>query len=79
VAVEDNEFAPAAIEVPAGTTVTWQWQGNDQHNVVGDDYESPVQNQGEFAHTFSDPGTYDYQCMLHGGMRGEVIVTGDAA
>jgi plastocyanin len=75
VAVRDNAFAPGAIEVPAGTTVTWAWQGNNQHNVVGDDFESPVQADGEFAHTFAEPGSYDYECTLHFGMNGEVVVT----
>ncbi len=79
VAVRDDFFVPAAIEVPAGTTVTWQWEGNNQHNVVGDGFESPVQDQGEFAYTFSEPGTYDYRCTLHGGMNGEVLVTAAAA
>jgi plastocyanin len=38
IAVRDDEFAPAAIEVPAGTTVTWRWEGNAEHNVVGDGF-----------------------------------------
>ena len=75
VAVRDDEFAPPAIEVPAGTTVTWRWDGEDEHNVVGDGFESPVQTAGEFAHAFSEPGTYDYRCTLHFFMRGEVVVT----
>ena len=76
VAVRDDEFAPAAIAVPVGTTVTWRWEGDNQHNVVGDDFESPVQTDGEFAQTFAEPGTYDYRCTLHLFMRGEVVVTG---
>jgi plastocyanin len=75
VAVRDNEFRPAAIEVPAGTTVTWRWDGEEQHNVVGDGFESPVQTAGEFARAFPEPGTYDYRCTLHYFMRGEVVVT----
>lgn len=75
VAVDDNFFAPAAIEVPAGTTVTWEWRGNADHNVVGDGFESAVQDEGVFAHTFAAPGTYDYRCTLHGGMDGRVVVT----
>lgn len=75
VAVRDNVFAPAAIEVPAGTTVTWNWEGNTHHNVVGDGFESPVQERGNFSYTFNTPGTHDYQCTLHGGMRGQVVVT----
>lgn len=79
VAVADNFFAPAAIEVPTDTTVTWEWQGNADHNVVGDGFESAIQNEGEFAHTFAAPGTYDYRCTLHGGMDGRVVVTEETA
>ncbi len=75
VAVRDNRFAPAAIGVPAGTTVTWEWEGDNDHNVVGDNFESAVQEEGQFTHTFAAPGTYDYRCTLHGGMTGEVVVT----
>ena len=75
VTVDDDFFAPAAIEVPAGTTVTWRWEGNNRHNVVGDGFESPVQDSGLFTHTFDDPGIYDYECTLHNGMRGQVQVT----
>ena len=75
VAVRDNEFGPEAIEVPVGTTVTWRWEGDHPHNVVGDGFESPVQEDGTFAHTFTEAGTYDYRCTLHPGMRGKVVVT----
>lgn len=75
VAVQDNYFEAQSISVPVGTTVTWTWQGNNDHNVVGDGFESPVQNEGTFSYTFDQPGTYPYECTLHGGMTGEVIVT----
>ena len=75
VAVRDNDFAPAAIEVRAGTTVTWRWEGVELHNVVGDGFESPTQVDGEFAQTFDAAGTYAYRCTLHFLMRGEVVVT----
>jgi plastocyanin len=75
VAVRDDTFAPAAIEVPAGTTVTWRWEGKDQHNVVGDGFKSPTQAEGEFTHTFSNPGTYEFRCTRHFFMRGKVVVT----
>lgn len=74
VAVRDDLFAPAAIEVPAGATVTWRWEGEEEHNVVGDGFQSSNQVDGEFAHTFAAPGTYDYRCTLHFFMRGEVVV-----
>src|SRR5688572_4761653 len=46
VAVSDNSFGPESVQVPAGTTITWTWNGKEQHNVVGDDFESPVQTEG---------------------------------
>jgi plastocyanin len=55
--------------------VTWRWQGEEEHNVVADDFESPTQTTGRFAHTFAEPGTYAYECTLHFFMRGEVVVT----
>lgn len=79
VAVRDNLFAPAAIEVPAGTTVTWTWEGRHSHNVVGNGFESPVQTSGTFARTFDAAGVHDYECTLHGGMRGSVVVMEESA
>lgn len=74
VAVRDDVFAPAAVAVPPGTTVTWRWQGANEHNVYGDGFASPLQTDGTFAHTFAQPGTYAYRCTLHPFMRGEVVV-----
>lgn len=77
VAVVDNAFEPVHAEVTAGTTVRWSWEGTGtEHNVVGDDFESPTQDAGTFEHTFASPGTYDYRCTLHGSMRGAITVTG---
>ena len=79
VRVQDNNFDPEAIQVTAGDTVTWQWQGQNDHNVVADGFESPVQNSGSFEQRFENPGTYQYRCTLHGGMQGTVVVAeGDA-
>ena len=59
--------------------MTWRWEGNERHNVVGGDFESPVQVDGKFAHAFSEPGTYSYRCTLHLVMRGEVVVVTEAS
>lgn len=69
-----SAFEPAVVEVPAGTTVTWTFTDNTDHNVVGEGFESDVLSDGTFTHTFTEAGTYDYQCTLHGGMRGRVVV-----
>lgn len=74
VTVVDNDFEPAALEVNAGETVTWRWDARASHDVVGDGFESEVQDSGTFEHTFEEPGEYDYRCTLHGGMDGTVVV-----
>jgi plastocyanin len=75
ISVQDNSFGPAAVEVAAGDTVTWTWEGDNDHNVVGDDFQSDTQNDGTFEQSFDQAGTYTYQCTLHGGMGGTVVVT----
>jgi plastocyanin len=75
VAVEDNRFGPRVIQVNRGTTVTWTWTGDRDHNVVGEGFKSGLQSEGTFAHTFDTMGSFRYLCTLHGGMTGAVIVT----
>ena len=76
VRVVDNDFDPSALEVTAGDTVIWSWEGSNDHNVLGDGFQSETQTSGTFTHTFAGPGTYSYECTLHEGMRGEILVTG---
>lgn len=75
VAVEDNRFEPRVIQVNRGTTVTWTWTGDRDHNVVGEGFQSDLQSEGTFTHTFDTMGSFRYLCTLHGGMTGAVIVT----
>jgi plastocyanin len=77
VAVKDLRFDAPVIEVPAGTEVTWRWEGSFPHDVVGDGFRSEVVTEGEFAHRFETPGTYNYRCTLHGAMTGRVIVASE--
>lgn len=80
-------FAPPAIRVDPGTTVTWEWTGEGgSHNVVDNDgaYESElVGDSGHtFSHTFeegdSSPRISKYYCGPHQalGMKGAVVVGG---
>ena len=75
VTVGDDFFESEHAVVPAGATVTWEWDANRDHNVVGDDFESDVIVSGSFDHTFDEPGTYEYTCTLHGNMDGVIEVT----
>lgn len=77
--VKDNTFGPNSIQIAPDTTVTWTWVGNNDHNVYGDGLESPVQDEGTYEYTFTEVGTYDYECTLHPGMKGRVIVDEETA
>ena len=78
VAAKDNRFTPLAIQVPAGTAVTWRFEdGLVPHDVTGGGWSSgDPRRKGSFTHTFDQAGTYPYRCTVHDGMTGRVVVTG---
>ena len=84
--VTDHKFTPATITIKEGETVLWIFS-QGIHNVNGsqatfpsnpDDFRSgdPAPAPFTFAHTFTNPGSNDYQCDPHvaQGMVGKVIV-----
>lgn len=73
--VTDDAFEPDAIVVPAGASVTWRWEGQRRHDLVGAGFSAPTQGEGLLRHRFDRPGIYRYACSLHAGMRGVVEVT----
>lgn len=86
VALLDNEFAPAVLRVPPGTTVAWRNAGRNPHTVTADDgaWDSGNLPPGaEFRRTFDRPGVYRYFCVPHGFRRGRgmagVVLVGEAA
>lgn len=74
VAVVDNAFEPGTLQVEAGQTITWTWQGDSPHDVAFDDVASDLQRNGTYTHTFEDPGEFDYVCTVHGNMTGTIVV-----
>ncbi len=78
VQVLDNAFSPATLTIPVGTTVSWSWAGFVDHNVLFNPStgipSSEIQKVGGFDVQFTTPGTYPYNCSLHSGMNGTIIV-----
>jgi len=79
VQVANNSFTPAAITVPLGTVVTWQWQGTTlPHNVTfgaGGPGNIADRTSGSAQRTFNTAGTFNYSCTNHPpGMVGTVTV-----
>lgn len=73
--LEDNFFAPATMTAKRGTTVRFQWAGNNPHNVVkvsgpGASFASRTAwTRGvNFVRKFRKVGNYRLICRLHSGM-----------
>ena len=71
---------PAVDTIPAGGTVTWTWTGSLPHGVQSTGSTSFTSSgimtgSGMHAVTFTAPGTYQYDCAVHGtAMRGTIVV-----
>ncbi len=74
---------PAVDTITVGETVTWTWGANSAayggHSVqsVGSASfaSSAVQSSGTHSVTFATPGTYQYDCAVHGlAMTGTIVV-----
>lgn len=77
VVMKHFDFAPMAITVPAGTTVTWKNLDGEPHTVVSEDglFRSKALDENDtFAFKFDKPGTYKYVCTIHPKMVGTVTV-----
>jgi plastocyanin len=77
VKIDNFVFAPQAITVPVGTTVTWTNSDDIPHTAVSTDgvFKSKVMDTDEkFSYTFTKTGTYSYYCMIHPKMTGQVLV-----
>ena len=76
-----NRSTNAAVDtIPVGGTVTWSWTGTLPHSVqaVGSPSfgsSSTMTGSGMHAVTFTAPGTYQYDCAVHGtAMTGTIVV-----
>jgi plastocyanin len=80
VEISDNKFSPVSLTVPKDTKVKWTWTGNNPHSLVGKFGSKDVSSEqhkgsGTFELTLDTPGTYSYQCGVHGAaMAGKIIV-----
>lgn len=79
VSMKDIKFNPGTVTIKAGGKVTWTNDDSVGHDVTADDFESGspggIQGGSTYSHTFKKPGTYDYVCSVHPGMKGSVKVT----
>ena len=81
-------YSPQAMSVAAGTTVTWINEDSVFHTITSGssngttatpdgNFDSGEVQTGEiYAHTFDSIGTFDYYCIPHPWMVGQIQVTG---
>lgn len=77
--VKDFSYKPNDTTVKVGTTVTWTFSDDVDHNVdpVGTSElkKSPDLAGGKtYSFTFTKAGTNDYRCDIHNSMTGSVVV-----
>ena len=80
VTVTGSAFAPQQVDIAAGGTVTWNFAEPYplDHTVSfsgsGSPENIPASNSKSVARTFPAAGTYPYNCTIHYGMSGTVVV-----
>ena len=77
VTVKNFEFAPGRLSVARGTTVTWKFEDNVQHNVTASSnakFKSKDIETGSYSYTFNSAGSYNYYCSIHQYMKASVTV-----
>ena len=75
VTIKDFSFAPSALTVNVGDTVTWSNVGPTVHTATGDGFDTGNLAKGASgSHTFTAAGTFSYICTPHPFMKASVTV-----
>lgn len=80
--VHNGSQNPAVDTIAAGDSITWAWNAAGSHSIqstgVPDIFRNSVVMSGAndtYTVTFRNPGTYTYQCGVHGAaMTGRIVV-----
>jgi plastocyanin len=81
VRIEGCTFGPTILRVASGVTVTFVNDSAGEHAVTGNGWGTIdiLEPGDQVRHRFTDPGIYPYQCYLHPGMSGAIVVGGSGA
>jgi plastocyanin len=78
VTMKDIKFNPSTVNVKVGDTVTWTNDDSVGHDVTSDTFKSGgaggIGGGQTFEHKFAKAGTFKYECTVHPGMTGTVVV-----
>lgn len=83
ISIKGFAFAPKALMVPVGTTVTWTNDEDSLHTVTSGTAAAPtglfdsgeIDTGVDFEFTFTEEGAYQFFCARHDFMTGVVTVT----
>jgi plastocyanin len=79
VVIDNFAFKPARLTVTVGTKVTWVNHDDVPHTATSTAkpraFDSgTLDTDQRFSYVFTTPGTYDYFCVVHPHMTGQIIV-----
>ncbi len=77
ISIANFAFAPAAVAIGVGESVTWTNDDGAPHGLAYKDGApgvDPLMPGASFSRTFHEPGVYDYICSIHPYMVGHVTV-----
>ena len=76
ITMEGVKFAPATVTVKAGDRVVWNNKDVVPHTVTAKGvFDSGAVAVGKsWSHLAPRPGTYDYVCTFHPGMKATLVV-----
>lgn len=80
--VRNGTQNPAVDTIAAGSTITWAWNAAGSHSIRSTGTpaifrsSAVMANAGDtYSVTFNTPGTYTYDCSVHGSaMTGRIVV-----
>ena len=77
VSTPGNTFSPPFLTIAVGASVRFEIRGNP-HNVIFATAGAPaninVVSNTDVTRTFATRGTFPYDCTVHPGMSGEIVV-----
>jgi len=77
VSTPGNTFSPPFLNIAVGSSVRFEIRGNP-HNVIFSTAGAPaninVVSNADVTRTFGTRGTFPYDCTVHPGMSGEIVV-----
>ena len=75
VSIDDFAFDPTSVTISTGDTVRWTNMDSADHTATGSAFDSGILEEGDsYEFTFTETGTFEYNCSIHPEMQGTVTV-----